>query len=69
MRILIYILEDHLENLNKFLNDEQSEIKYIDYLEYTNSKPILGKANNYIEVSLKYEDYIRLKDLENKYFF
>tara|TARA_A100001037_G_scaffold227637_1_gene205623 strand:+ start:6992 stop:7195 length:204 start_codon:yes stop_codon:yes gene_type:complete len=54
MKVLIWISIEDLENLYKAIKQEQIE----DIIEYEFHEILIGE----VQVSLDYEDYIRLKD-------
>lgn len=57
MRITIYVHKDDLENLHTALN--RSGVVVLDPVRMLNKS-----AENYREVSLTYDEYIRCMDLE-----
>jgi hypothetical protein len=62
MKLKIYIQEDDLENLNKFLKDNDNLTKpnfeyWTDYAEFEN-KTFLGRL---VEVIIDYNDYLKIQ--------
>jgi hypothetical protein len=55
MRITIYVHREDLENLNNALNSENEMVKSIRILRHS--------TEDFIEVSLLYDEYIRCTDL------